>query len=151
MMYLEKRTCNYLLEWVLGSIDNFILSVLHVLCWESFPRVTCMNSEYIIDVKYYTWLNIWNFIEYNILWSTSQLVFCYFARGSAGASMLNSNLRLACESLQNIWNSKMLELSFPFSRFADRNIEIFQNPFRHFQDLEWSIHSRHNGHKCLEF
>jgi hypothetical protein len=50
--------------------------------------------------------------------------------------MLNSNLRLACESLQNIWNSKMLELSFPFSRFADRNIEIFQNPFRHFQDLE---------------
>jgi hypothetical protein len=57
---------------------------------------------------------------------------------------LNSNLRLACESLQNIWNAKMffakgnakmLELSFPFSRFADRNIEIFQSPFRHFQDL----------------
>jgi hypothetical protein len=32
-------------------------------------------------------------------------------------------------------NAKMLELSFPFSRFADRNIEIFQSPFRHFQDL----------------
>jgi hypothetical protein len=48
-----------------------------------------------------------------------------FARGSAGASLLNSNLRLACESLQNIWNAKMLELSFPFSRFADRYIEIF--------------------------
>jgi hypothetical protein len=49
--------------------------------------------------------------------------------------LLNSNLHLACESLQNIWNAKMLELSFPFSRFADRNIEIFQSPFRHFSGL----------------
>jgi hypothetical protein len=134
MVYLEKGT--YLLEWVLGSIDNSILSALHVLCWESFSRVTCMNSEYIIDVRYYTWLNIWSFIEYNILWSTSQWVFCCFARGSAGASLLNSNLRLACESLHNIWNVKMLELSFPFSRFTNRNIEIFQKPFQTFSVLE---------------
>jgi hypothetical protein len=110
-----------------------------------------MNGEYIIDVRYYTWLNIWSFIEYNILWSTSQWVFCCFARGSVGASLLNSNLRLACESLQNIWNAKMLELSFPFYRFADRNIEIFQSPSRYFQDLEWSAHSRYNRHKCIDF
>jgi hypothetical protein len=107
-----------------------------------------MNSEYIIDDRYYTSLNIWSFIEYNILWSTSEWVFCCFARGSVGASLLNSNLRLACESLQNIWNAKILELSFLFSRSTDRNIEIFQSPFRHFRDLEWPAHSRYSRHKC---
>jgi hypothetical protein len=49
--------------------------------------------------------------------------------------LLSFNLRLACESLQNIWNAKMLELFFPFSRFADRNIEIFQSPFQIFSRL----------------
>jgi hypothetical protein len=37
---------------------------------------------------------------------TSQWVFCCFAGGSAGASLLNSNILLSCESLLRIFFSK---------------------------------------------
>jgi hypothetical protein len=94
-----------------------------------------MNSEYIIDVRYYAWLNIWSFIEYNILWSTSQWVFCCFARGSVGASSLNSNLRFTCESLQKYMECEDVRIVFSVLQVCSQKYWDLSKPFRTFSWL----------------